>query len=243
MLACAAAIDLAKSLEQVLSLLVGESTPGIHNFELNVHLVTGWQMLFILHYFAADKYLAALRELDGISDDIEEDLPDPESISLDLRWYVLVNKVIEFQTLVYSHRRGEIVHLFNQGTNVEPVQVKLNHTSLSLGQIQYVVNESAQAFGRSPNDIYVFHLLGRETAVDEEVDHASNTIEGCSDLVRHIAEETRLLIHSFFEIALECFVIVNISTSSVPCVFVTDELILMVFEHDSDKVPAILAIL
>jgi hypothetical protein len=182
-LASATSIDLTEALEQSISLLVSEATTSVGDLEFDKHLVLHQLMVFVLLYAAMDKDLTILGELDSVANDVQQDLAETETIALELSRYVLVDDIIEFETFVDGHRRGEIVDLFNQCTNVHPVHVELYHAGFGLGQVEDVVNKSTQALGASSNNADMFHLLGGQVAVYQEVHHARDAVERRADLM------------------------------------------------------------
>ncbi|KAI7288106.1 hypothetical protein KC345_g305 [Hortaea werneckii] len=143
------------------------------------------RILVFTSHTASNENLTRFRKLDGVPHDLK--------------------------TLVDRHCGSQIIDFFDEGPYVEPVHVERNHASFRFGQVENVIDKSPQTFCASSNDVDVLHLLSRETTVDEEVDHACDPIQRRSNLVRHVTQESRFLIHGLFQIAFEGFVIIYLA--------------------------------
>src|SRR5690606_16367513 len=93
----AAPVDLAEGLEDEIGLLLGEPPARVDNGKLEHNLTRRGVPLratrSIVHP-ATTKYLALGGELDGIADNVKQDLPDPDLVTLDPRGHVLVYYVV-----------------------------------------------------------------------------------------------------------------------------------------------------
>jgi hypothetical protein len=242
-LASTTSIDLTEPLEQSICFLVCEATASVSDLESDKKLVFVQLMVFIFLDATMDKHFAILSELDSVADNVEQNLAKTETVAFELGRHVAVHNIVELEAFVNSHRRGKVVDFFDQRTDIHPVHVELDHASFCLRQVKDIVDQTTQAFSASSDDTNMLHLLCRQVAVNQEVDHTGNAVERSADLVGHVAQEAGLLVHGLLQIALERLVVVNVGTCTVPSFLLITSLQQGFRQQDPDKVPPEITIL
>jgi len=81
MLSSTASVDLAKAFEKKLRLLLSEAASGIDHLEQYERVILCDGQFPVDRWATSNEYLALLRELNRVSDDVEQYLSDTESIS------------------------------------------------------------------------------------------------------------------------------------------------------------------
>src|SRR5712692_5515704 len=157
------AVGLAEWLEQARSGLGRNSDAAITHGNAQLDIVGA-----LLRHFDRNHHLAALRELDGVSDQVDEHLAEAAGIA------------------TQGGRDGR----------VDPRQeldvLELHPARFDLGEVEDLVENAQERAARAADRLRVLALLGGEGRVEEEPGHSQHTVHGRADLVAHHGQEIAL---------------------------------------------------
>src|SRR6516164_1175818 len=153
--------------------------------------------------FSLNRHLADVRELDGVADEINQDLGQAAAVTM-TRWQFGGNFHLERELLVRGQRLQRAADGVGNVLNRVIGQFQDELTGLDLGQIEHVIDESEQVFAVGLKSFeYSKHLLGRLTisAVRHQFGVAEDGVERRAQLMAHIGKELRLVLARFFKLA------------------------------------------
>src|SRR5262249_4859112 len=140
----------------------------------------------------ADHDFAALRELDRIARQVEQDLPQAPRVAPQPARRLGVNTADQFQPLDTGRLGEQADRLLDGGIQVEVYRFQLQLTGLDLREIEDVVEDVEQGLGRRLGHVQVLALLGREVGVQGQLRHTEDAIHRRADLVAHVRQELAL---------------------------------------------------
>ena len=179
-LACNAGCRLDEGLEDALHGIFSNTNPRVA--ELDFHLAAVSAQL--------QSDLALTGELEGVGQQVVDDLPDPGRVAQQLGWQLRADQATEL------HAAGCILReqggaLFSQAGQVKGNTFKLQLAGFELGEVEDVVEQVHQDLARLASHIQLFTLLIIERAVTGQGDHAQQAVERGADLVAHVGQERR----------------------------------------------------
>jgi hypothetical protein len=122
-------------MEQALLLL------GIDARATVMHFETQAALLFQAHGQAD---VAALGELDGVAEQVQQDLAHAHLVAADADRPGRVFATPEFQLALLRHRLHQALHLVEQFLQVERTQIQLQPPGFDAGQVQRIVDQPQQ---------------------------------------------------------------------------------------------------
>src|SRR5215472_9799204 len=153
--------------------------------------------------FGLDGDLAGIGELDGVADEINQDLGQAAAVTM-TRWQFGGNFHLERELLVRGQRLQRAADGLGNVLNRVAGEFEDELTGLDLGQIEHVIDESKQVFAVGLKAFeYSKHLLGRLTisAIRHQFGVAEDGVERRAQLVAHIGEELRLVLARLFKLS------------------------------------------
>ncbi len=139
-----------------------------------------------------EHHLSPLGELDGVADQVDEDLAQAAGVAREGIGHVGRDVVGELQPFLVG-AQGERGHGVVQGiAEVEVDEIQVELAGLDLGEVEDVVDHGQQVIGRELHHPEVLALLGGELGVESQLGHADDAVHGRADLVAHVGQELAL---------------------------------------------------
>ena len=138
-----------------------------------------------------DPDMPAVRELDGVADEVEEDLLEPVFVGVHERQSSR-HVIDQLDQLAAQERPRHDEHQVDELVQVDGTPPQLEGAVLHLGIIEDVVDKAGKTkTAAADHRQVVFHLRGHRpgSAVDERFGHADDTHQGRLQLVRCVREE------------------------------------------------------
>ena len=136
--------------------------------------------------------LSRLGKFDRIANNIEQNLAQtPRITEHPVRHIVgnITNQLKPFFAGAQTQGFESIHHRFRQ---VEADPLNLQFASLNLGEVENVINDGQQRFGRCFDDADEFPLLVIQLSIQRQIGHADNAVHWRANLVAHIGQEETL---------------------------------------------------
>ena len=149
-----------------------------------------------------DDHLALGGELDGVADQIHEDLPHPQRIApqravLARRW-----PHDQLDALGLGGAREQAGALLEHLAEIERQLLERDLAGIDLGQIQQVVDDLQQHPGRGADGVGEARLGRGQGCAREELGHADHAVHRRAQLVAHAIEKVALGLHRVGELAV-----------------------------------------
>ena len=109
-----------------------------------------------------DEDLAGWGELDGVADQVDDDLAQTAGISHEVLGNVGRDVECEFQILFGRAAGHDLERVCEAVAEIEGNDFEVELAGLDLGKIENVVEQSHQRFGRAIDHVHVVQLLGVE---------------------------------------------------------------------------------
>ena len=156
-----AAVGLREGLKQAFSRLRRDADPRVGDGEAQSHALA-------LFAFPGDPHdhLAALGEFDGIAHQIEQHLLQAAGVADDLNGDAVVDEVGQLQTLGMRPFRHHLQAMLHRIAQFEGPQLKGQHASFDLGEIQDVIDDGQEAIGARPDRVGKAALFRCEFGVE-----------------------------------------------------------------------------
>ena len=143
-----------------------------------------------------EHHTSSLGELEGIGEEVADDLFEPLRIGEDLPRQFRIEIHAKIQRLVFGHVAEGPLHIGLQLRKAQLGNIKRDGAGLDLGQVEDVVDEGEQVVARSVNGLGELDLLGQEIAFavgGELLGQDEQTVQRRAQLVRHVGHEFRLV--------------------------------------------------
>ncbi len=185
-------VDLAERAEQPIHAIGRDADPGITDLEVqrvNGVLVGRRGVLVDRH---RHHYLALFSELDGVAEQVGEDLAQAGHVSDDRLRRSRSDQVGQIQPLFARLRRQQVEGALDALAQVERLVLEIEPVGLDLGEIQDVVDDRQQRLGAVANGLGEFALFGVQGGVQQQAGHADDGVHGGANLVAHGRQEGAL---------------------------------------------------
>lgn len=167
--------------------LLGEADTGVLYADPQLRAVVA----FVLEHGAHGDG-AALGELDGVADQVGEDLLQPLRVALQLDRGIPVDQADQFQLLLVGGRSQHGQGVLDQVAEIEREVFQNQLAGLDLREIEDLVDDPQQAFRRFLDGREVVLLARAEFALLQQVGETEDAVERGADLVAHVGEELGL---------------------------------------------------
>ena len=186
-------VGLGELLEQPRELLVAEPHATVLDIETQPAPVVPGRRLRRGHPQA---HMTALGELDGVGQQVGEDLPQTQRIAPEMPRLPQQRRLIvvaqQFDVLVLSsltkQHQGVVHQLLHGAGN----RLQRQLAGLDLGEVKDVVEDAQQHGCRAVHLVEVVALLGVQGGAQGEVGHADDGVHRRADFVAHVGQEHRL---------------------------------------------------
>src|SRR3989442_4821654 len=194
-LAADAALTLLKALEDAIGVFRRHADPAIAHADPQLRALT----------LGRDAHAARLRELDGVAQQVQEDLLELWAVRKDAA-DIRGDTGAQLELLVLGQGADTLDALRNQRLDLDLAAVELRLPRLELGDIQEVVDEHQQVLSVLGNDVHVLALVaGQDTAValEQQLGEAEDRVQRCAQLVAHVCQELRLVLVGALELGVD----------------------------------------
>ena len=180
-------IGLHERIENVLAPIGGDADAGVDHREMDLTLFAGTA----LDTRPQDDF-AALGELDGVTDQIQDDLTQPIGIADERGRNGRLDIANELQPLLMRPQGQHLERRFERFTDIELHRVELEPPRFYLREVQDVIDDAQQTVGGELHRFHVLALLARQLSVETQLAHPENTVERRADLMTHVGQEFAL---------------------------------------------------
>ncbi len=140
----------------------------------------------------ADDDVAALGELDGVADQVDEDLAQPLGVAEDGGGHVRLDPPRQVDAFAMRGERQAGQALAQQGPDVERRPIQLQASRFDLREVEDVVDDPQQRRRRAADGVEIVPLIGRQRRRREQFRHAQHAVHRRADLVAHVGHELAL---------------------------------------------------
>ena len=140
----------------------------------------------------ANHHLSGGRELDGVADQVGDDLADAGGVAADPERHVGVDVAHQLEALLVGTQRQRARQVlqhrrqFNRGVFDGEV------TGFDLREVEHVVDHGQQRLATGADGLGEAPLFLVETGVEQQAHHAEHTVDRRANLVAHVGEELAL---------------------------------------------------
>jgi hypothetical protein len=152
----------------------------------------------------ADRDFAPLGELEGITDQIHENLANPRRIAGDAIGNVRCGLPRQLETALLRLPRERLQRLPDHFADVERNRVDFESSGFDLGEVEDVVDDAQERFARLFDEPQALPLFGRRCRFEREPCHAEDAVHRGANLVAHIRDELALGLARAFGRFLRC---------------------------------------
>ena len=189
-------VPLLEGLEDLLLLLARDADAGVADREVQHlrrprfgHRRVGLRGRVLDAGLDPDDDLALLGELDGVADEVEQDLPQPARVADQGVGHLRLDLAGQLQPLPVGAEGQRPEGLPQDVPQGEVGVVELELAGLDLGEVEQVVDHLQQGIGRGLDDRQVLALLVGQGRVEGELGHAEDGVHGGADLVADVGQE------------------------------------------------------
>ena len=153
---------------------------------------------------------ALLGELDGVADQVEQDLTQLPKVTTQLPANGRVDRRHEIQPLGLRGRNGERQDVADQGIDVEIDGFDFEHAGLDLRVVEDVGDQRREDFAGGRDEVDVGRLARVERGVAQERRRADDAVDRRADLVAHRGEEGRFGAVGLFGLVKRVLVVADV---------------------------------
>ena len=180
-------IDLGKGLKQPILARLGNADAGVRDGEPQLDEIRS-------HRDAAGErcHVAGIRKLDGVAQQVEEDLPDARDVADDLGRQRRLELVGQLQSFRECLGRQQLKRVFDARLRIERLQIELQLAGLDLREVENVVDDRQQPVAARADHLDPLTLRARQRRIQQQRGHADHAVHRRADLVAHAGEKRAL---------------------------------------------------
>ena len=176
--------SLAEGLEHGAQVLGLDPDPGIDHVEAKAPRRTRFDL---------EPDLAMWRELHGVAEQVEEDLPQVPPIEDDPRRHAGIDVRDEGEALPLRPLLDDVAEIDRHLAQIARRRLDVHPAGLDLREIEHVVDEVEEVRSAGADGVERIALVGAERAIAlEELRVADDAVERRAQLVAHVGEELAL---------------------------------------------------
>ncbi|KAI3479879.1 hypothetical protein L1887_58027 [Cichorium endivia] len=188
-LARGGAVCLAEGVKDDVELVLLDANARVRGAELE----HGEVAVDHLGELALERHAAAgVGELDGVSDEVGDDLLETQRIADERIGAVGRHLVHEVELLLRRTHRERLEHAEHDAAQREGDLFDVHAAGFDLGDVEDVVDDGEQVASERRDRDEVLALRARQLGLEGERGHADDAVHGRADLVRHVGEELGL---------------------------------------------------
>ena len=133
-----------------------------------------------------------LRELDGVTHQVQHDLPEPQGIAEKRVRRLRRDLPREIESLGAGSDDQRFHRVIDAFPQRERNRLHAQVSGFDLGDIEHVVHDGEERFARGPDELEIFALLGAELGLQRNLSEADDRVQRRADLVAHVGQEVGL---------------------------------------------------
>ena len=142
--------------------------------------------------------LALIRELDGVADQVEENLTQPPRVSVQMEGHVRLDEIGQFDSLGVRCFGTDFDGIFDHLREIEIHRVEREFARLDFREIQDVIDDPQQSLGTAGDRHGVIPLPLRQGCFEQESRQANDPVHRGADFMAHVGQELALGAVGFF---------------------------------------------
>jgi hypothetical protein len=139
-----------------------------------------------------EHHFAFLGELDGVAEDVEQDLAQPGDVAADRSRDVAVEDIREVELLLGGARADQVERRLDALAQVERMRLDVHPPGFDLREVEDVVDDRQQRIARIADRRRELALVVGERRVEEQAAHADHRVHRRADFVAHVCQEGAL---------------------------------------------------
>ena len=136
--------------------------------------------------------MAVLGELDGVADQVGEDLADAPRVADHPGGHLGRHAQDQIDALALGGDGEEVQRLLEGGPQIEGKRLDHHLAGFDAREVEDVVDDGKQRLGGAAHRLGVLALLDVQIGVEQEARHADDAVHRGADLVAHVGEELAL---------------------------------------------------
>ena len=143
-----------------------------------------------------DDHLPVFGKLDGIADQVQEDLPQPTGITVDGRRHRGIHQAHEFQPLLLGLRLQKVQNVLHGGPKIEVNDFQFQFPRFDFGKVENIINDSQESVGGLLHRFRTLTLILGQVGLQQESCHPHHPIHRGPDFMAHGGQELSLYFQS-----------------------------------------------
>ena len=180
-------VGLGEALEDPPLVLGRDADAGVADRELQRH-----RLRSAVHARDVERHAAPLGELDGVRQQIDEDLAQVRFVAARDRRHVRHDHRDETQLLRLGLRAEHLHHAVDERVEIEALLGDRELAGLDLREVEDVLDQSEHRARRRADRLHHPRLFAAQRTVAQQLDHADDRVQRRSHLVRHRRHELAL---------------------------------------------------
>ncbi len=137
-------------------------------------------------------HFALFSELDGVADQVGENLLHPDHVALDVAFSRLGHLQLKRHALVLGAHGEQRHHAAHGLAEVEGLDLDVDLAGLDAGEVQHVRQQPLEGDAGGPDQLDHVALVGGQGGAREHVRHPHHPVQRGADLMAHIGQEGAL---------------------------------------------------
>ena len=186
MLARRRAVGLFEFLENAIEIVGRDAGAGVAHREADGRLGAGRR-----RHRHVDQHAAAVGELDGVADQIEQQLAQATRVGRHDRRHVGRDVTADADAFGIGARRQQLDDVVGDLAHRDRLRLEFEAARLDLGIVEQILDQREQRAGRRRDGADIGVLLGRQLGVGQQLGHAHDAVHRRADLMADGGEEPR----------------------------------------------------
>ncbi len=179
-----AAVGLGEFLEDRGEFFGGNSEAGVADLNDGVDASAGGRQEIQFH-----DDLAGVGELDGVGQEIRDDLAHAQRIAEEVRMRSGICFKAEIDFLLRGLGRLRFDAILHHGARVEGDMFEHHLARFDLREVENIVQQREQRIGAALGGFELIFLLTADASIERQIEHAEQAVHGRAQLMRHVRQE------------------------------------------------------
>ena len=131
-------------------------------------------------------------ELDGIAQEIDQDLPQTSHIAFDARGHIVIHDVGDVESFFDGAASREVQCGFDAFTQVKGLVFHIHLARFDLAEVEDVIDDGEQCIARVADGLSVVALFLVQFGIHQKTAHSNDRVHRCADLVTDRGQEGTL---------------------------------------------------
>ena len=143
---------------------------------------------------------AFLGELDGVADEVGDDLAEPHGVGFNHLRHVGGDGGAKLDALGVGARRQKLADVFHDVAHAGFTRLENERARFDLGEIEDLLDEREERHAGLPDRLGIGALVGLELGFEQQPRHAEDAVHRRADFVAHGGEEMRFRAAGFLRL-------------------------------------------